>query len=208
MQNKLSNLTHYSKYVIILLLKFSNPSQTNYVQSPTTPVHQPPDPFRLNVGFLINQHVGYSRDFPIEIPYYHLPPDLDLYDISGSAKITRTAQGLLVLVKIHAALPADCVRCLINFSQPLNIEFTELYAFSKKAVADAEFVLPEDGRINLGWLVREYMLLDIPISSLCTPDCKGLCPICGENQNETTCDHDNEAIDPRLAALKSLIDKK
>jgi uncharacterized protein len=100
------------------------------------------------------------------------------------------------------------VRCLTEFNQSLYIEFTELYAFSKKAEEGVEFVLPEDGQINLGPLVREYMLLDIPISPLCRPDCKGLCPNCGRNQNETTCEHEKEAIDPRLAALKSLIDKK
>lgn len=170
-------------------------------------MHQPPNPFRLNVGFLINQHVGYSRDFPIEVPYYHIPPDLDLIEISGSAKITRTAQGLLASVKLHASMPADCVRCLENFSQTLDIEFTELYAFSKKSGPEVEFVLPEDGRINLAPLVREYMLLDVPIKTLCKPDCKGLCPICGENQNERTCTHDDEAIDPRLSTLKSLIDE-
>lgn len=170
-------------------------------------MHQPPNPFRLNVGFLINQHVGYCRDFPIEVPYYHIPPDLDLDEISGSIKITRTAQGLLISVNLHATLPADCVRCLVNFNQPLKIEFSELYAFSKKSVPDVEFVLPEDGRIDLAPLVREYMLLDVPIKTLCKPDCKGLCPICGENQNESICEHDDEAIDPRLAKLKSLFDE-
>ena len=171
-------------------------------------MHQPLNSFRLNVGFLINKPVSYSRDFPFELQYTHLPPDLDLYKVSGSAKITRTAQGLLVLVKLQASVSAECVRCLKPFHQPLNIEFTELYAFSKKSATDAEFVLPEDAQINLEPLTREYMLLDVPISPLCQPDCKGLCPICGDNLNETTCDHKNEVIDPRLAALKSLIEKK
>ena len=203
-QIKLPFLTFNSKYVIILYF------QSIILLPPknTTPVHHPTEPFRLKVGFLINQPVGYSRDFYFELPSTHLPPDLDLADISGSAKITRTAQDLLVLVKMHATIITECVRCLTPFPQPLNIDFTELYAFSKTKAADSELVLPEDGSINLGPLIREYMLLDIPISPFCKPDCKGLCPICGENLNETSCDHDDEAIDPRLAVLKSLIGKK
>ena len=170
-------------------------------------MHQTPNPFRLNVGFLINQPVGYNRDFPIEAPYYHIPPDLDLYEISGSVKMTRTSQGLLAEVKLHAVSPAECVRCLDNFNQYLNAEFAELYAFSKKSNPGVEFLLPEDGRIDLSSLVREYMLLDVPIKTLCRPDCKGLCPICGENQNESICQHDHVAIDPRLAKLKTIYDE-
>jgi len=68
--------------------------------------------------------------------------------------------------------------------------------------------LPEDGHIDLSPLVREYMLLDIPIKPLCSTDCKGLCPVCGENLNETQCGHTTESIDPRLAVLKSLLENK
>jgi uncharacterized protein len=56
-------------------------------------------------------------------------------------------------------------------------------------------------------LFREYILLEIPISPLCRPDCKGLCPICGNNLNEDTCHHEEEAGDPRLASLKALLNK-
>lgn len=169
---------------------------------------QPNNIFRLNVGFLVNQSVGYSRDFLFESPHVHLSPDLDLNGLSGYARITRTAQGLLVQVKMRATLLSECVRCLKDFPLPLSNDFTELYAFSRNALTDSDLLLPEDAHIDLGPLVREYMLLDIPISPLCSPDCKGLCPICGENLNDTTCNHDDDAIDPRLAVLKALLEKK
>ena len=53
------------------------------------------DVLRLNVGFIIHQTVGYSRDFPFEIPALRLPPDLDLNDFTGVVRVTRTAQGLV-----------------------------------------------------------------------------------------------------------------
>jgi len=171
-------------------------------------VPHPNDQLRLNVGFLINQSVGSSRDFVFDNPRLHLDPDLDLNGLAGTAKFTRTAQGLLAQVKMDATLQTECVRCLTAFLQPLKIDFAELFAFSPNSITDAELLLPENAQINLGPLVREYMLLEVPISPLCRLDCKGLCPVCGENLNETTCHHDDDAVDPRLSILKSLLDKE
>ena len=169
-------------------------------------MHQTDQLLRLNVGFLINQTVGYSRDFIFESAAIHLHPDLDLRDLSGTTKITRASQGLLVQVQMHACLQAECVRCLTSFALPLSIDFTELYAFSANSVSESGLILPDDHHINLGPLVREYMLLEIPINAICKPDCKGLCPICGNNLNEQACHHEPEATDPRLSVLKTLLD--
>jgi uncharacterized protein len=165
-------------------------------------------PLRLNVGFVVHQTIGSSRDFQIETDKIHLPPDLDLIDLSGNARVTRTPQGLLVQVKMHANVLSECVRCLNDFQQFLDIDFTELFAFNLRSVTDSGLLLPEDGHIDLTPLVREYMLLEVPISPLCKPDCKGLCPVCGENLNESNCNHDSEGGDPRLSILKSLLDKE
>jgi uncharacterized protein len=163
---------------------------------------------RLNVGFLLPQSVGTSRDFPFDVPKLRFGDDLELSDLSGSARITRIAQGLLVQVKAQADLQAECVRCLTGFSQALSVDFTELYAFNHKSVTESGLIVPEDGHIDLTPLLREYLLLDIPIKPLCSPDCKGLCPVCGENLNEIDCGHTQEEIDPRLSGLKSLLDKQ
>ncbi len=168
------------------------------------PLSNPRSPLRLNVGFIVHQNIGYSRDFFFELPGIYLPPDLDLRSLAGSARVTRTPQGLPVQVKMHAELQSECVRCLKPFYQPLEIDFTEMYAFTPRSVTDSNLILPEDGHIDLEPLVREYMLLEIPISPLCSPDCKGLCPVCGENLNEQACDHSDSEVDPRLAVLKSL----
>jgi uncharacterized protein len=164
--------------------------------------------FRLNVGFMIGAPVGYSRDFPFEAPQVRLDDDLVLTSILGTARITHTAQGLLVQMRLHGVQRAECVRCLTELLQPLNIDFTELYAFSRNAITDSGLLMPDDGQINLAPLVREYMLLEVPINPICKPDCKGLCPVCGGNLNETQCDHSPEPADPRLAVLSTLLKKK
>jgi uncharacterized protein len=168
----------------------------------------PLSPLRLNVGFIVHQFVGYNRDFSIEIEKIHLPPDLNLADLSGTARVGRTPQGLLVQVKMAATVLLQCGRCLVDFQQSLGIKFAELYAFTQRSVTDSDLILPEDGHIDLTPLVREYMLLDVPISPLCSPSCKGLCLVCGENLNESNCHHDPDGGDPRLTVLKPLLDSE
>lgn len=167
----------------------------------------PHSPLRLNVGFVVAQSAGFSRDFPFDIPQINLPPDLHLTALVGLIRVTRTPQGILLQADLHTLTELECVRCLTAFQQPLKINFTELYAFSQRYVTDSGLLMPETGIIDLGPVLREYAVLEIPISPLCKPDCKGLCPICGNNLNESTCIHQDDTGDPRLASLRSLLDK-
>ena len=163
---------------------------------------------RINVGFIAHQTVGYSRKFPIELPSIQLAPEHDpvVKDLSGVVRVTRTAQGLLLQIEMGAMTSAECSRCLDPFEYRLEIESTDLYAFSPDTSGEVSLILPEDSIIDLSPIVRDEMLLAIPINPICKSDCKGLCPICGINLNENSCDHDDEDIDPRLDALKSLLE--
>jgi uncharacterized protein len=170
-------------------------------------VSDPHSPLRLNVGFVVAQSAGFSRDFPFDIPQISVPPDLRLNSLNGFVRATRTPQGILLQADFHTQIDLECVRCLTDFQQTLAFNFTELYAFSQRYVTDSGLLMPETGIIDLSPVIREYVLLEIPISPLCRPDCKGLCPICGNNLNESTCFHEEESGDPRLASLKSLLKK-
>lgn len=150
---------------------------------------QPRHPLRINVGFLLNQSIGYYRDIHFEYPEIHLKPDLTLNNFSGVARVTRTPQGILVQGKFQGETPAECVRCLNSFQQPLQTDFSELYAFDERSITDSGLLLPEDANLELEELVREYMLIEMPITPVCTPDCIGLCSICGQNLNEELCEH-------------------
>ena len=165
----------------------------------------PQNALRLNLGFIAHQPVGYQREFTFDYQTLHLPPDLDLDDFHARIHISRNYQGLLTELKTYTRTKATCVRCLNDFYLELSTGFTELFAFSKRSTTESELLLPEDGDVDFGALVREYLILETPISPLCTPDCKGLCPVCGENRNENKCQHDDIDIDPRLEDLKSLL---
>jgi len=152
-------------------------------------VEHPRNPLRINVGFLINQPIGTNRDISFEYSHIRLSHDLELSQFRGVANVGRTPQGLLLKGDFQGYMDMECVRCLADFQQNLRSRFDELFAFSRRSVSESELLLPEDGKIDLAPLVREYLVLEIPISPLCKPDCKGLCVVCGENLNEYTCEH-------------------
>jgi uncharacterized protein len=161
----------------------------------------------LNVGFVAQQDIGYRRVFPFEFPILLLQPDHKFQKFKGSIEVSRTSEGLLSQGKIQAFVGATCSRCLDDFDQTLVAEFTELFVFASHAQEDTELIYPEDGQIDFGPIVLEYLLLEMPIKPVCKEACKGLCSVCGNNLNEEQCDHGPESIDPRMAVLKSLLDQ-
>ena len=152
-------------------------------------MNYPRHPLRFNVGFLISQPIGYSRDIHFEYPQVLLQEDLELTDFKGVTRISRTPQGILAQCEFEGKTSAECVRCLTEFAQLLHTTFSELYAFDQRSTTETGLILPEDGNIDLEPLVREYLLIEFPISPLCREECKGLCSFCGQNLNEELCEH-------------------
>lgn len=165
----------------------------------------PRKPFRINVGFIINQEVGYNHEFPFEFDRIQVSDDLQMRDFAGLVTMGRTPQGLLVQANFNGETTLQCARCLSDYGHRLQWELTELYAFKSKSVTDSGLMVPDDAHIDLAPIVREYALLEVPISPLCRPDCKGLCPVCGENLNERDCGHRPEQDDSPFAVLKKLL---
>jgi len=168
-------------------------------------VSNPRRPLRLNVGFLISAAIGTNRDFTFDYETMKVGDDLTLREFRGTARFSRTPQGLLLQADFQGRLDLECVRCLTIYEQPLQWNLTDLYAFDRRSISESNLLVPENGQIDLAPLLREYALLEIPISPTCKPDCKGLCPACGENRNETDCGHSNRESDSPFSVLKNLL---
>lgn len=159
-------------------------------------------PLRLNVGFLIHEAVGYSHEFPFDIDRIVLEPELELRDLHGTLNVGRTAQGLLFSGEFAASTGLECVRCLKPFEQDLDWSLTELYAFNEKSVSESGLIVPEDAQIDLAPLIREYALLEFPINPTCRADCRGLCPVCGQDLNVRDCGHRRDTGASAFSSLK------
>jgi len=165
-----------------------------YYNNELSPVTQPRYPLRINVGFLVYQPIGTYRDFDFELPVVQLSPDFEINNLNGTAHISRTPQGLLVEAEFSGSLTQECVRCLEEYAQPLHTKFSELYAFRYRRNTESDLYVPEDGQIDLAPLAHDYLMLEMPIKSICRPDCKGLCSVCGENLNVTICEHQAQGV--------------
>jgi uncharacterized protein len=165
----------------------------------------PRKPFRINVGFIIHEEVGYSHEFPLVFDRAILGDDLELVHFDGTIIIGRTPQGLVVQGNFAGETTLECVRCLKEFSFPLKWELTELYAFNRKSMSESGLMVPDSAQIDLAPLLREYALLELPIKPLCRPDCKGLCIECGQDLNLLDCGHSQDEDDSPFSVLKDLL---
>lgn len=169
------------------------------------------DPFRLDVSHLTRQSPGTTREIELNYPSLDFDPDFHLSDVQGTLQVSVTDDGVALEGDLEAHTELGCSRCLERYEQSLTLQFTEIYSFSPAREKDddqKEQRLPPDAVINLGPLIREYALLDIPIKHVCREDCKGLCPVCGANLNEEDCGHRREEIDSRMVKLKELLDEE
>ena len=145
-------------------------------------------PFRINVGFLINQPIGYSRVLPFKLKKIDIE-DESLCNFNGSINLTRTQDGLIAQVVFDAEVESECSRCLKPFQNKISSEFKEFFTFPYVEASEDEIRVPEDGNIDLEPILHDYLLMEMPIKPVCQSDCRGLCDICGQNLNQSVCEH-------------------
>lgn len=111
------------------------------------------------------------------------------------------SNGISVSGTASATWAGECRRCLAPIRERVAVEVNELYQLVPDN-PDAYAI--ENDQINLLPMVRENLLLAIPLGPLCRDDCPGFCPQCGADLSETSCDCDTTVTDPRWAALERL----
>jgi uncharacterized protein len=126
--------------------------------------------------------------------------------------VQQAQQDVVVLGRVEGEAEVACRRCLAPVRVPIDQEVTLLFRAGVSQVeAEAEeiYPLPERGTtLDLTGPLREHLLLAVPEFLECQAACKGLCPRCGVNLNETTCSCERSQGDDRWAALKQLTNKE
>lgn len=142
----------------------------------------------------------------LQYPTIYIADDLTLTPLTGVFVVTRTSEGIYVSGVLNTALDINCVRCLEDGKIEVSLKIDDLFYYPPHAAPSGEYVVGEDGFIDLAPLVRELAFLEMPIQPICKPDCQGLCMICGQNLNEADCGCPDDDIDPRMAALRNLLE--
>jgi uncharacterized protein len=120
-------------------------------------------------------------------------------------QLQAVTEGVLVTGTVVTTVAGECGRCLDPVEQVFTVDVVELFAYpdssTDRTTDDDEVERIEDDLINLAPVVRDAVVLGLPITPLCRPDCAGLCPSCGQRMDDVEPGHSHEVIDPRWAAL-------
>ncbi len=149
-----------------------------------------------------------------------LPDDSSLWDESGLAwagpvdvdlTVTEAGTGeIVVRGSVQGVLAQECRRCLEAVETEFEHELTAVFVASDAPGAedDDDIRVYDPGEdFDLAKAVREEVILAVDAYVVCDPECKGLCPHCGTNRNEQTCDCSVEELDPRWERLRALKEK-
>lgn len=173
-------------------------------------------PYVISIADLPHQE-GASREYSFEflapencgVQLLEVPENTP---ISAEITLQSVSEGVLVqgLVKAHTV--GRCARCLNEIAEDIKETLAELVFYPEQlramlAEGDEEaedFSVIEDNHIDLEPIIRDALVLAMPFTPLCAPDCQGLCAECGTPWRDLPEDHQHEKLDPRFAALDAL----
>jgi uncharacterized protein len=138
-------------------------------------------------------------------------------DAEGDAELVENTLGeIRVHGKLKVTMEADCDRCLEPAVRPIESDFDLFYRPAPLAnprhpgeeveidEGESEIAFYEGDGVHLNDILREHILLSLPMQRICKDDCQGICPICGLNRNTGACNCHVKLGDDRWAALKNL----
>ena len=126
-------------------------------------------------------------------------------EIGLRLRLESVMEGVLVSGELDVPLEGSCARCLEPFSDSLELDVQELYAYEGSTTVETseedEVRRVEGDYLDLEPLVRDTVVLSLPLAPVCTPDCAGLCVDCGQRLDDLPADHSHEVVDARWAGL-------
>lgn len=122
--------------------------------------------------------------------------------VSVDGSVLKSNENYVVDAKVHAVLNLNCDLCLSAFETQLDFDLNEVY--SQMPDLEKEFWELSDKTIDLKPAVMAAIVLNMPMCSICSEECKGLCPKCGHNLNEGDCGCDRGYVNPQFEKLLTL----
>ncbi len=186
-----------------------------------------------NVAQLLKDAVGGHRDYDFAEPSLELSEDMTATYVSGHVRLTRLNKSVLAKGKVVASVTLQCRRCLEDYTTEIATDYEDRYyptvdvssghpvEFGDEAANGEEEVdalrIDANHGLDLGELLRQVIILTLPIMPLCREDCPGLPPPIGvqvhlsnaadtPDEDEDGDEDDDAPIDSRLAALAHLLE--
>ena len=160
---------------------------------------------RLKISDIPEGGLTQELDLPVEVRDGAGPDTAHV-----SIKLFRFGKKVVAEGTVRITVSLNCSRCLKAVAYPVETKFSEEYnpaeAFDKEEeqeLTDRELDLGyySNDELDISGLIREQVLLSVPMKPLCIADCQGICVKCGKDLNEGACGCKTEEVDPRLAPL-------
>ena len=151
---------------------------------------------------------------------YSIPLEMDAFEMNSvrypflsrepvSLTIANTGNREIALTgHIGAVLLIPCDRCLEDVPTEFSIDIDKTIDFKKSdedRINDLdETCYIDHSSLDVDLLASNEILIHFPMKTLCREDCKGICPVCGQNLNLGECGCDRESLDPRMAAIRDI----
>jgi uncharacterized protein len=153
-----------------------------------------------------------------------LPGEIEFFDsklwqvtplhVKGEAELVDHTQEIRIRGHLSVTMEAECDRCLERVPFPIETSFDLIYVPAAESVSGRAEVEVAEEQIEVGFyegsgvelrdVIREHVLLSLPMRKICSEACKGICPECGQNRNLADCRCEVKAADDRWAALRNL----
>lgn len=125
-------------------------------------------------------------------------------EVDIDVRVESVHEGILASGTADTRYDGVCGRCLADVSEPIEVEFQELFAYPGEEETDFEV---QDDHVDLETLVRDAVVLSLPFQPVCQPDCPGLDPETGKRRTKSTEAENPAPIDPRWSALREIADQ-
>lgn len=172
------------------------------------------DDLVLKVSSLLLEDIGSHRTVKVELASFPLDEQLIARNVSATIRLTRLDTGVLAQGSASGSVEMECVRCLNLYDQPFSVRFTEQFRQTAEihrgnttrdeddwdeGESELAFEINDAHELDLTELLRQWIVLALPMTPICGPDCPGPQPI--DNGDEV-------AVDDRFAALQQLLDNE
>lgn len=149
---------------------------------------------------------GDVKEIPFEFDYsidleeqFKTTGIIEATPIHTTGKVARVSSELFLEMQLEGKLTFLCTRCLnqaeYDFKRNLN------KVLRSEETDELEMIHYENSQLDMKKIIQEEIMISLPTQVLCSENCKGLCPDCGINLNEETCDCEDKKIDPRFEVL-------
>ncbi len=127
--------------------------------------------------------------------------------VAVSGVVTNSSGVVELAYQVGFVFEKPCDRCADLTRREYSFSFQHVLVSELNEEDTGELLVVEEEQLDMDELAVSDILLELPMKFLCSPDCRGLCPVCGNNRNTEQCNCSEKQIDPRMEVLKSLIEE-